>query len=194
MDPLNAQLQFLKQAANQLAISAPVVSASLGSTHNRLSIHTEEDPKQANKNRDALRRDVCGACGTLMIPGCSCTVSYQSSSTRAKTSPVHTRKTAAKQVVYTCLRCDRKTVLSLQPRAPKHVTSKGRHLRGLRSEAFDPLPEQGEGEKEGSKSANATSKQRKKARKGGLQAMLEKNKTQSSSQSGLGLDLMDFMQ
>jgi hypothetical protein len=39
------------------------------------------------------------------------------------------------------------------------------------------------------KTANASSKQRQRARKGGLQAMLEKNKTQSLSQ---GLDLMDF--
>ncbi|KAF2030100.1 hypothetical protein EK21DRAFT_66224 [Setomelanomma holmii] len=39
------------------------------------------------------------------------------------------------------------------------------------------------------KTANASSKQRQKARKGGLQAMLEKNKNQSSSQ---GFDLMDF--
>ncbi|KAF2691317.1 hypothetical protein K458DRAFT_287683 [Lentithecium fluviatile CBS 122367] len=44
-----------------------------------------------------------------------------------------------------------------------------------------------------SKSANATSKQRKKARKGGLQAMLDKNKTTNSA-PGLGLDFMDFMQ
>jgi hypothetical protein len=41
-----------------------------------------------------------------------------------------------------------------------------------------------------SKSVNASSKQRKKARKGGLQAMLEKSKAQNSSQGGL--DLMDF--
>ncbi|KAF2002874.1 hypothetical protein P154DRAFT_487823 [Amniculicola lignicola CBS 123094] len=40
------------------------------------------------------------------------------------------------------------------------------------------------------KSANATSKQRAKARKGGLQALLTQNKSQTE---GLGLDLMDFM-
>ncbi|EAT85815.1 hypothetical protein SNOG_07164 [Parastagonospora nodorum SN15] len=40
------------------------------------------------------------------------------------------------------------------------------------------------------KTANASSKQRQKSRKGGLQAMLEKNKTQNSKP---GLDLMDFM-
>jgi hypothetical protein len=39
------------------------------------------------------------------------------------------------------------------------------------------------------RAVNASSKQRQKARKGGLQAMLEKNKSQNSSQ---GLDLMDF--
>jgi len=39
------------------------------------------------------------------------------------------------------------------------------------------------------KTANASSKQRQKARKGGLQAMLEKNKTQTSNP---GFDLMDF--
>lgn len=40
------------------------------------------------------------------------------------------------------------------------------------------------------KSVNASSKERKKARKGGLAAMLEKSKTQSSNQGGF--DLMDF--
>lgn len=40
------------------------------------------------------------------------------------------------------------------------------------------------------KTLNASSKQRQKARKGGLQALLDKKKTQASSAGGL--DLMDF--
>lgn len=40
------------------------------------------------------------------------------------------------------------------------------------------------------KTLNASSKQRQKARKGGLQAMLDKKKSQNSANGGL--DLMDF--
>ncbi|RMZ72682.1 rnase p rpr2 rpp21 snm1 subunit domain-containing [Pyrenophora seminiperda CCB06] len=42
----------------------------------------------------------------------------------------------------------------------------------------------------GPKTLNATSKQRQKARRGGLQAMLEKKKTEAAGMGGL--DFMDF--
>ncbi|KAL1599729.1 hypothetical protein SLS60_007532 [Paraconiothyrium brasiliense] len=84
-------------------------------------------------------------------------------------------------------------VQALQSKPSKHVSSNSTR-KAL--EAVKPLDSDkpiGEGQDKVTKSANATSKQRKKSRKGGLQAMLEKNKSQSSG-SGLGLDLMDFMQ
>ncbi|KAF3049820.1 hypothetical protein E8E11_004918 [Didymella keratinophila] len=59
--------------------------------------------------------------------------------------------------------------------------------------AFQPLPEPKQQAPEINKvvkSVNASSKERKKARKGGLAAMLEKSKSQNSTSGGL--DLMDF--
>jgi hypothetical protein len=50
-------------------------------------------------------------------------------------------------------------------------------------------PSKKEHEEKVPRTANANSKQRQKARKGGLQAMLEKNKSQATSK---GFDLMDF--
>jgi hypothetical protein len=54
----------------------------------------------------------------------------------------------------------------------------------------EPATETRKEENVAPKTINANSKQRQKARKGGLQAMLDKKKTQDSSSGGL--DFMDF--
>ncbi|KAF2637053.1 hypothetical protein P280DRAFT_408107 [Massarina eburnea CBS 473.64] len=73
---------------------------------------------------------------------------------------------------------------TLPPRPAKHMATK------TKAKTLEPVQPATEQESKITKSASANSKQRKKARKGGLQAMLEKSK--ASSASG-GLDLMDFM-
>lgn len=190
MDTVGLRSKFLQEAACLLAVSSPAASAFLGSARDRLFEDTEQDIPA--KDWEALRRETCGACGNRMIPGWSCKITSQSSSSGiAKKKSVSSKESARadKNLVYDCLRCHRKTIQSLQPRPSRHVkklTSRVEADPTLNLE--QPVKED---ESKMLKSANASSKQRKKARKGGLQAMLEKNKT-NSSQGGLGLDLMDF--
>jgi RNase P subunit RPR2 len=186
-DALELRLKFLKEAARTLAISAPAISANMGGAYDSLLAAEERDVNMSRKEWDALRRDLCGSCGSLVVPGWSCTVSHRS-------HPAKKNKTSSepKELVYSCLRCDRRTVQALQSRPAKHIRT------GARTKTDEPLqmaPSNALATEDSkvTKSVNATSKQRKKARKGGLQAMLDKNKTDASGKNGQ-LDLMDFLQ
>ena len=125
-----------------------------------------------------------------MVPGWSCQVSHQTQAAKGRANKDLAKPAARpdKLLVYTCSRCHRQTLQTLQLKAPRHVVRK---QRVVNSKPALPVnkPAQ-EDDSKVAKSANASSKQRKKARKGGLQAMLEKTKAQNSSQGGL--DLMDF--
>ena|SRR5690242_3569101 len=178
---------FLREAAHLLAVSSPTASASLGAAQDRLIADAELglQPKEV----DALRRTFCGACGNPMIAGWSCKVAHQTEGrwVRKGKKPSKDATQAAKQIVYTCLRCERHTVQYLQARPPKHVR------KSTAQKASQPLLEpkqQTQKVEKVVKSVNASSKERKKARKGGLAAMLEKTKSQNSDKGGF--DLMDF--
>ncbi|KAF2131571.1 hypothetical protein P153DRAFT_383665 [Dothidotthia symphoricarpi CBS 119687] len=190
MDSVGLRSKFLQEAAHLLAVSSPAASAFLGSARDRLFEDTEQGIPA--KDWDALRRETCGACGNRMIPGWSCKITTRTlSGVVVKKKPAIPNKSTRpeKNIVLDCLRCRRKTIQSLQPRPSRHIRkSKSRVEAKSTLDLVQPTKEE---ENKVLKSANANSKQRKKARKGGLQAMLEKNKT-NSSQGGLGLDLMDF--
>ena len=186
-DLVERRSRFLHEAAHLLAVSSPTTSAFLGSAQDRLIEDAELDlqPKEA----DALRRSFCGACGNPLIAGWSCKVVHQTDPKRARkeSKPSKTSTRPAKHIVYTCLRCERQTVQSLQTRPPKHVR------KSTTQKAAQSIPEpkhQAQEVSKAPKSVNASSKERKKARKGGLAAMLEKSKSQNSNQGGF--DLMDF--
>jgi hypothetical protein len=186
------RLNFLKEATKLLAVSSPTTSATLGAARDRLLQEQGADIEIAPKEWDALRREVCGACGSLMLPGWSCVISKERrSSIRAKGAKeeVLNKSRKEKDLVYSCLRCHRRTVQRL-PLVPARRTGifKG-HSKMNQSVSGTEDSNLGREKKE-SKSMNASSKQRAKARKGGLQAMLAKSKTTSASK---GLDLMDFM-
>lgn len=188
-DPTVARSNFLRDASHLLAASSPAVSASLGSTRNRLA--EESNGEITSKEWDALRRETCGACGNLMVPGWSCRVEKPSrlhmTNKNVGSKPKNPKRVDSR-LVYTCLRCYRRTtqVLPLPPRRQLKV-SKSLPETKLPIHPRQPVHED---HSKAPKSANANSKQRQKARKGGLQAMLEKNKTHNSNQGGL--DLMDF--
>ncbi|KAF3043180.1 hypothetical protein E8E12_007400 [Didymella heteroderae] len=178
---------FLREAAHLLAVSSPTAAAFLGSAQGRLIEDAEMALQQ--KEVDALRRSFCGACGNLMIAGWSCKVAHQADRKKVRKDNKSSKGSTqpSKQVVYTCLRCERQTVQALQARPARHI----RKLAAMK--ASQPLPEPKQQAPEVTKvvkSVNASSKERKKARKGGLAAMLEKSKSQNSSSGGL--DLMDF--
>lgn len=185
-DLIERRSSFLQEAAHLLAVSSPTTSAFLGAAQDRLFEDAEIELSQ--KELDALRRGFCGACGNPMIPGWSCKVAHQASK-KTKRDEKRTKDATqlAKHILYTCLRCERQTVQSVQARPAKHVR------KSAPQKASQPVPVPKEQTKEATKvvkSVNASSKERKKARKGGLAAMLEKSKSQSSTQGGF--DLMDF--
>jgi RNase P subunit RPR2 len=189
-DLTTSRANYLRDAAHLLAISSPAASAFLGSARSRFIEDVESEIPA--KEWDALRRETCGACGSLLVPGWSCAVSTKSqlhpqsqgSSRKGKTS---NRTTTPPSTVYDCLRCHRKTEQLLQTRPRRHSKKSKAPLAPQPSVITNKMLK--EDDAKTIKTANASSKQRQKARKGGLQAMLEKNKAKSSSQ---GLDLMDF--
>jgi RNase P subunit RPR2 len=188
-DQIQLRARFLQEGARLIAVSSPTAASFLGSARNRLIEDVElEIP---SKEADAFRRSVCGACGNVLIPGWSCRVSNRTQekapTTKDKSSPKESTK-QEKNSIYTCLRCLRETRHTLQPK-PRRRTRKSRTLLDTKtvSTIDDPTKKLNE---MAPKTVNASSKQRQKARKGGLQAMLEQKKKQSSSMGGF--DLMDF--
>ncbi|KAJ4367287.1 hypothetical protein N0V83_006868 [Neocucurbitaria cava] len=188
-DQIELRTKFLKEAAHALAVSSPAASAFLGSA--RSNLIEDADLELPSKEHDAFRREFCGACGNLMIPGWSCKVSMCSQTKKQDMKPKSQIKESTqlrKRTIYNCSRCHRTTTQTVQPRPSRPLRkSKGRTEP-------EPMLDNKKLSKEDDakvlKSINASSKQRQKARKGGLQAMLAKNKSQASNQGGF--DLMDF--
>lgn len=186
---LEARSQFLTNAAHLVTATSPAAASFLGQARNRLLEDMEIDISE--RQRAAHRREFCGACGNLMIPGWSCKVSNvrQMGSFEPKDKAGKRRPRAVESiVVYTCLRCSRQTSQA-QQRQPRRSMKVSKHAPSLAPALSGALPTRVDQEKL-LKTTNASSKQRQKARKGGLQAMLEKNKAQQSSKGGL--DLLDF--
>ncbi|KAF2189761.1 hypothetical protein K469DRAFT_683155 [Zopfia rhizophila CBS 207.26] len=194
---IELRLRFLKESAHLLVISSPTTSAILGAERDKLLQTQEADLQASKKEWDTHRRELCGACGNLMLPGWSCEVTKESHTSKPKKREKTEKNEAGpeKSMVYSCRRCHRKTVQPLQSRPPKHMRKASAlpkstdPVSAIKDSSFQ------DDKTKVTKAANASSKQRAKARKGGLQAMLAKSKTQSSGgqPEGLGLDLMDFM-
>lgn len=194
-DALQARLRFLNDSAHLIAVGSPTTSAVLSSHYNKLLAENDLDLQASKKDQDSRRREVCGACGSLMIPGWSCHVIQGNikpkEAQRAKKISRKPTSKLEKAKVYSCLRCHRKTVQPIVARESKvilkkPIVSKSQTIQHATSAAPASITE----------SANASSKKRAKARKqGGLQAMLAKSKTESlgPSSRGFGLDLMDLM-
>ncbi|KAH9865522.1 hypothetical protein J1614_009107 [Plenodomus biglobosus] len=181
--------QFLQDAAHLLVAPSPAAASFLGRARDQ--VVQNGDLEIAPKEIDACRRTICGACGNVLVPGWSCNVTIrpQSKGVGIKRNDSRKASTAPEsKTVIECLRCHRETVQRLPPK-PRRQTRKSR----VRAEP-QPVEQVTSTKKDAGnavmKTANATSKQRQKARKGGLQAMLEKNKTQSTGLGGF--DLMDF--
>lgn len=134
-EAIERRANFLREAAHLLAVSSPVTSASLGAAQDRLVVDAELDlqPKEV----DALRRGFCGACGNPLIAGWSCKVTHRSQTRRVgkEKTPRTDASQSAKHIVYTCLRCERETMQSLQLRPAKHMR------RSTSRKAAQPIPE-----------------------------------------------------
>jgi hypothetical protein len=189
-DLVASRFSYLQEAAHLLAVSSPSTSAFLGSARDRLVEDTDADVP--TREWDALRREACGACGNMLIPGWSCDVSNgpqpRKEPAKGKTKS-NCSLTSETNVIYQCRRCHRKTEQLLQRQQQRHLNKKSTMPIIQKPVAISTNKSAKEDDAKVLKTSNSSSKQRQKARKGGLQAMLDKTKSQSSSQA---LDLMDF--
>jgi RNase P subunit RPR2 len=183
MEPreLSARLRYLNESAQLIATTAPTTSRILMSRRNSLIFESGRDRSEAQK------RDACGACGTITIPGWESTVQLPRQQIRKGKNKI-SQAAKTKVVVYTCEACGRKTCYSLdKPQMPKHTlgSSKSNITESSSTpKAVSTIP-----------SSTSSSRKRTKSRKqGSLEALLERQKPSDTRTSGgFGLDLMDFM-
>ncbi|KAI9773985.1 MAG: hypothetical protein M1839_001936 [Geoglossum umbratile] len=205
-DSVVSRLQYLNDAAHLLLVESPAVSAHLLSQCNKIAFENELDPSSARK------RSVCGACGSIMVPGWTCHVHPQSAGSKKVSKKTLKRRRSRKpqmaapssvsivdgtemgelEMVYQCRACGRATRQALPKKPPR------RPAVPLPPTANTSIPTQHLGldaaESAGPATANASSKKRAKARKqGGLQALLAKRQRGDELSGDFGLDLMDLM-
>lgn len=211
---VSARLHYLSASARLLSRAAPTTSAVLEAEYDGLV------RAQGLKPSAARDREVCNACGNILVPGRSCQVrlrpKQQSANEKSAREEIRknarkvkqsTAKTAAvrKMLVYSCKRCQHETRFNLQtpPKTKATITKSGARAHetlpttpaeNSRLNAMTSRAVQPQ-PAEVKASANAASKQRAKARKqGSLQAMLAKSKAETTAApSGSNFELMDFM-
>lgn len=179
-----ARRRFLDEAANLLFASVPETSRQLMSDRNTISFDNEINAA------DGQKRGACGACGTPFVLGQQGTVKFDrmpSKKQRHKNQQQTSKQ--PNQISYTCYTCGRYTQFTnstrIKPPRQRRVTSK---------EAAIHVPQPIQIPTANSHQSNAGIKKKPKSgKKGGLAAMLAKQKESQGPSSGFGLDLMDFM-
>lgn len=197
----------MNDAAHLLSNSAPETSAFLMSRRNELLV--ENDMPLS----DAQRQHACSACGHILIPGQQDTtlaierdkvpsikgrkpasrgVQQSASSTTPAAPPSQQTRAMPGGItkVLTCGTCAKKTRLKLD--GPKRISRVRKASSTQQNKVSDRNKMQPTAEPVKS-SANASSKKRAKNRKAGLQALLDQRQGASSSSSGFGLSLSDFI-
>lgn len=203
-DTINPRLAYLHKAIQHLAVASPTIAATLGTQRDMLLQSQDTDLSISQKEWRMYRQATCGACGNCFMPGWSSTSSLSGNSTNGISNKTRVKPETkiTKEIAHSCLRCGRNTIIPLEHRPPRHMRKKvtrriDSSSTNLQRISPSTIPSIAIKETMGAappKTASASSKQRAKARKGGLQAMLAQSKAQSSAKPGLGLDLMDFMQ
>lgn len=201
---LAATLRFLTDAGHLLATTVPEASAYLLSRRNDLMFEHEVPLS------DKQRQHVCSCCGHIMLPGqgSDLEVKPEKKTDRTRRSarlPTAKRAQSIRRQPrlsgptksITCGLCGRQTEVKLPAPAPisrRDPTSQRHHSA--------PTPREGAASSASSvsqetpaqrSSANASSKKRAKARKAGLQALLDQSSARGS-RPGLGLSLADFLE
>jgi RNase P subunit RPR2 len=199
---LQARLKYLNDSAHLLTTMSNNSSSYIMSQANALMFVHELEPPASHQ------RKVCNSCGNIMVLGRTAELTLQS----AKITKFQGRKhcgakpgkntttpvSKPKEIVYNCLPCGRETrykIDSLPPLARRRLGVKALITRSaaniVANQALNST-QVGPKSESPATSANASAKQRKKARKqGGLQALLAKNR--EDKKEGFGLDLLDLM-
>lgn len=201
-DTVKAQLKFLRDSSYLMSTASPATSAFLGSQLDKLFHKPGPAVYESEKTQAARRREMCGYCGNILIPGWSYEVRHQ------KTRPTELKKGVTKeskvtenkqrQLVYRCNRCYCETVERVFHNDPKPAFKKQKAVqKAIVTEKPQPsisLPPKATPAPFPQPSSNSSSKKRQKARKGGLQALVAKSKAEAAAPAGgFGLDLMDLM-
>ncbi len=202
-DTITHQLKFMNDAAHLLAMAAPASSSHIMSQRDNIMFANEMEVSEVHK------RHVCGGCGAIKVPGWGLEVEKPTATTRSRRKA--RSKAAGKAVkesttkprdlgviIDICTRCNRKTRHSILKPTPQRI-HKSNQLATRPSLANASIPPSStafdarEPTAPTSTSTNTAKKKRSKAKQGGLQALLAKNKEAQSSSKGFGLDLMDLM-
>jgi len=125
----SARLRYLQHAVSRLFLTAPTSAAALEAEISNIA------DKAGLALPHSRRQQVCGACGSSLVPGISCTLLVKPASTPtskpARRSRMHKLKrdqlkpnyqTQPKKImIYTCKRCSRSTHISAgaSPKAMK---------------------------------------------------------------------------
>ena len=184
----DAKLRFLQNAARRYAVTAPAVSTHL----------------MAQRSSEAGRQDLalptdsahpfCAACGAILLPGLNAKVSITSGDRAhedGRQISASTTGSTSKYIRLQCNVCHRfvKKPLAAQIKSRGQTTTS--KSNGSRGTAKPATPKDILDEFKSPK--NFASKQRAKARKGGLQALLDKSNKQTTS-TPAQLNLMDLME
>lgn len=211
----SARLRYLHSAATKLVVEAPSTAAALEAELGKLA--TDSDIALPPSHR----REVCGACSNILVVGLSCTMSMQNPTLKANlATKKRTVRKSSNQVgtgvVYKCKRCSHYTrlvvgqkpqrkAIRLEPSTmtttprnqkpqdakdlPENAIAEAVHEQAVKTAASSQSPSV-----TAKAASNASSKQRAKARKhSGLQALLAKNKSSTTTSASTEFDLTDFM-
>ena len=183
---MDSKIKFLDRAAQTYALTAPSLSAYImlerAATAEKLGIESRKD-----------RKDVCRACGTLLISGITSRVSLnrdRRSKTFNKVSKRKDRSKSAqseKSLETHCLACHRFSKVAILPSKRQNFRKRDR----LRTDD-NAQSSAGNGIEKAS-AVNVSNKRTKSRRKGGLQALVQRTKESQQTSTSFGLDLMDFM-
>lgn len=188
---LSARLRYLNDSAHLLAITAPATSKYLMTSRNTLMFDRNIEQSEAQ------RRNVCGACGTIMVLGWDATMKMESQRRRRKKKSIDQSKdvqNTTKAMVYECESCSRVTRFPIALPKPRNKIRLQRQTPSVGAGGTIPTQAKANPNPDIPLSTNASSKKRAKARKqSGLEAILAKKKSSEASSSGFGLNLMDFM-
>ena len=191
--PQDARLRFLEASARHYAATAPAISAHLMLQRNLEVVGREIKVVKGSAS------PACQSCVTIMIPGWTSKITIENEGAvgkgrSGKRSARKGREEKDKKLVFECLACHRyvKTDLDFSRRPRKGARGAKALLSTSQATAAISKPKSA-GDPQKAVAANSGSKQRAKARKGGLQAMLEKSKQSSTPSVGRGLGLMDLM-
>ena len=183
-----ARLQYLDEASLRLLTTSPALSAHLQGARQALA---DENGNEVVSHGSTWN---CAACGSVMVPGLSCTSIRDPPRKRIRKDRLAKQEFAVKTVKLQCSRCDAITTIeAVKPERSRKVQVA--QTRPTTSVHEDTAVENRIITKPTTESAEKTSRKRTRAKKStSLQSMLAGQKVVKSKETqGFGLDLMDLM-